>query len=358
MIPNKLNKLAQERNNPCVTISLNTHRTHPDSLQDEIVLKKLLKEAERRIINEYDKKSVIPLMERIKGIAGKINRDYSLDSMHIFLSNDTEEIVKLPVPTVENTVQIADSFNIRTLIKAFNRTDNYFILLLSQGGTFLYEAVNEKIIAEINNDDFPFEANPHIVADNERRSNAGLMDNMVREYYNKIDKALVKMYNERALPCVVICTESNYGRFMQVADKPEIYLGFEPVNYNDTSVHNLGKQGWKIIREYQRDRRTKAIEELEQAIPQGLVLTDLQEIYQAALDGRGELLIACENFVQPVLMTGERTFDIVSDKNTVGAIDDIIGVIAQEVLSKNGRVFFTSQEQLKLISDIALKVKR
>lgn len=357
MIPNKLRKIATERNNPCVTISLNTHRTHPDSLQDEILLKKLLREAEDRVSREYDKKAVAPLLKRIDAVAGKINRNYSLDSMHVFLSNDTEEIIKLPFPTVENMVQIADGFNIRTLIKAYNRTDDYFILLLSQGGVSLYEAINDKIVEEIDNDDFPFAANPHVVTNNKEKSNARLMDDKVREYYNNVDKALVKIYNERELPCVVICTEANYSNLMQVADKPEIYLGFEPVNYNDTSVHTLGKQGWNVLKEYQRRERTEAIEEMEEAISQGKLLTDLQEIYQAAIDGRGELLISCEDFVQPVLMTGERTFEIAPDKDTADVIDDITGTIAWEVLSKNGRVVFTTQEQLKKMGNIVLKVR-
>ncbi len=52
-IRQKLNAIATENSSPCVTISLNTHRTHPDNVQDLILLKNLLKEAEERIIKEY-----------------------------------------------------------------------------------------------------------------------------------------------------------------------------------------------------------------------------------------------------------------------------------------------------------------
>lgn len=357
MIPGKLEKIATERNQPCVTISLNTHRTHPDNLQDEIILKKLLREAENRVIAAYDKKTVAPLLKRIETVAGKINRNYNLDSLHIFLSNDTEEIVKLSVPTVENMVQVADSFNIRTLIKAYNRTDEYLILFLSQGGTSLYKAVNEDVIGKVENEDFPFPPNSLIVTDKEKRSDSALMDNMVLEYFNRIDKAMVKMNNETGLSCVIVCTESNYARLKHVADKPEIYLGYVAVDYNNKTEYNIGKQGWEIVKEHQRAQRTQAIEEMEEAVSQGKVLTDLQEIYQAAIDGRGELLIAREDFVQPVRMTSDRTFEIVSDKTQSGIIDDITGAIAWEVVSRNGRALFTTQEPLRKIGDIALKVR-
>ncbi|MDR2083902.1 MAG: hypothetical protein LBP67_02780 [Bacteroidales bacterium] len=357
MKADKLIKLAYSRNNPSVTITLNTHRTHPDNLQDEILLKKLLKQAEKYLISEYDKREIAPLLQKVNALAGKINRNYNLDSMHIFLSNDVEEVIRLPYSTMGNTVEIRDSFNIRPLIRAYNRTEEYLILLLSQGGTFLYRAINDKIVDEINSEGFPFAANPHIVTDTEKRSDAALMDNMVKEYFNKVDKALVKICNETDLLCLVICTEDNFSRLMQVADKKKKYLGYAPVNYNDTSVSTLAKQGYKAINDYQYNIRTKAIEEMEDAISHGNVLTDLQEIYQAAIAGKGDLLIISNDFVQPVVMTGEKTFDVVTDKNTPGIIDDIIGTIAWEVLSKNGRVFFTVQEQLKKIGEIALKVR-
>ncbi len=51
------------------------------------------------------------------------------------------------------------------------------------------------------------------------------MDDLVREYFNKIDKALVNVYNETDLNCVVVCTTDNYSRLMQVADRPDYISG-------------------------------------------------------------------------------------------------------------------------------------
>jgi len=57
-IRDKIIALANENSQPCVTISLNTHRTHPDNSQDDILLKNLLKEAEYRVLSEYGKRDV------------------------------------------------------------------------------------------------------------------------------------------------------------------------------------------------------------------------------------------------------------------------------------------------------------
>ena len=69
----KLEKLASEKSSPCVTISMNTHRTSPDNLQDVIVLKNLLKEAHERVTNEFGKRPVSDLLEKIDNMEKEID---------------------------------------------------------------------------------------------------------------------------------------------------------------------------------------------------------------------------------------------------------------------------------------------
>ncbi|MNY72054.1 hypothetical protein D3C86_2105230 [compost metagenome] len=56
-------------------------------------------------------------------------------------------------------------------------------------------------------------------------------------------------------------------------------------------------------------------------------------------------------------MTNERTFDLVDHANQEDAIDDIVSNIAWEVLSKKGRVVFTTQADLADLGEIALQVR-
>jgi hypothetical protein len=96
---------------------------------------------------------------------------------------------------------------------------------------------------------------------------------------------------------------------------------------------------------------------MKQAVSQGKVITDIREIFKAAKEGRGELLITHNKFRQPVSMNSEDTFDLVTDVAQTNVIDDITSDIAWEVISKKGRAIYTSQEEIKSIGDIALKVR-
>lgn len=356
-IKSQLEKLGAEKSTPCVSISLNTHRTHPENAQDEVMLKNLLKEAEKRVIAEFGKRPVASLLEKIAAVSGEIDSNYNLDSLHIFLSNDTQEIIKSAWHLNENKVHISEAFALRPVIKDYLRSEEYLIMHLSQGGVQLYKALNDSITTELKNGDFPFPEMSHSLSDPRKLSDSKLLDDGIREYLNKVDKALVKVHNLTDLQCVVICTEDNHSRLMQVADKPSIYCGYAHINYNNDGVNHLAKQGWDIIRELQQERRIRSINEMIEAVGQGNVLSDLQEIYLAAIDGRGELLIVHEDFVQPVLMTSERSFDLITDNTLPDAIDDISSSIVWEVMSKKGRVVFTSQEKIKELGEIVLKTR-
>jgi hypothetical protein len=229
-------------------------------------------------------------------------------------------------------------------------------MLLSQNGVHLYEALNDEIVQEVKNDDFPFsEAHHHNTHFD--KSDSKHLDDSVREFLNRVDKALVKVHHETDLNCVVICTEDNYSRLQQVADKPSVYLGYESIDHHNTATHQIAKQSWEIIKLLQQQRAIKAIEEVKEAVSQGRVLTDLQEIFQAAIDGRGEILIVHQDFKQPVMMKDERTFDLIDDTTIPNSIDDITSNIAWEVLSKKGKVFFTFEEEIKDLGEIVLKTR-
>ncbi len=358
-VKEQLEKLAGELNLPAVTLSFNTHRTHPDTTSDEIVLKNLLREAEEKIIAEFGKRAVAPLLQHLSDIPSRVDVNYLLDSLHIFVSNETSEIIKLPWPIEENSLHISDKFSVRPLIKAYSRTEEYHLLLLSQSGAKLYEAINDSITSEVENEDFPFPENMHYIDSREKASDPKQVDNMVREYLNKIDKALVRVCRQTQLRCVVICTEDNYSRLLQVADSPAIYHGYLPINYHQTQPHHLARQSWEFIQEIQHRRRKEAIREMEEAVSEGKVLTDLQEIYRAAVEGRGDLLIVHREYRQPVRIHSDHRIEYVSDSTAAGSLitNDITSHIAWEVLSKKGRVIFTAQEQIKDLGELTLKTR-
>jgi len=352
----KLEKLATEKNCPCVTISMNTNKNYPDNQKDILVLKTLLNEAKERVIKEFGQHPVIELIGKINHVESQIDVNFNLESLHIFLSNATDEIVRSAWPTID-AVHVSESFAVKPLVKMFNRTEEYMMLMLTQSNVRLLMAVNDAIVGEINNDDFPFTNDVSELADTETVSDAKQTESQTREFFNKIDKAVVRMSNKTEMKCVVISTSDNYNRFLKMADKPSIYLGWTNLSQDNKGNTSVAKDAWKIVSAQQALGRAEAIKEMQEAVGKGLVITELSEIYRAAKDGRGDLLIVNDNFHQAVKVTDEFSLDLVTDVTLPGVIDDITSDIAWEVISKKGRAMFTTQEELKTLGDIVLKVR-
>ena len=111
-----------------------------------------------------------------------------------------------------------------------------------------------------------------------------------------------------------------------------MYLGYAPIDYNKCQAHEIVKQSWKIIQKFKSEKKDALLTEIELAIPSGNVYTDLNEIYQAAIEGRGDILMVNQEYVQPVKMTSERTFELAEDTKAVDTNGDIVNAISFAVI--------------------------
>lgn len=356
MLFQKIEKLATENSNPSITLSLNTHRTHPENAKDAIVLKNLASDLEKRLLDEYDKREAAPLIQKLQHVIETVDHNYNLDSLHVFISAETAEVIKIAQPIDEDRGYLDCRFSIRPLIKAYNRTEVYQILLLSQSGANLFETQNDAVEEEIKNDNFPIGENPFSVHP-ENVSHARIVDNKLKEYLNRVDKALVREFNETGLRTVVVSTPENYGVLLEVADRPDIYLGHAAINYNATAHHQVAAQAWEVVKEVIRERKEQAASEIREAVAQGRVMTDVGEIYTAAMSGRGDLLAVDAGFFQPARIVDDFTIELTDDPELPGAEDDIVSKIAWKVLAAKGRALFFDNGQLGDLGPIVLKTR-
>lgn len=351
------NILLEAEDEICITISLNTHRTHPDNLKDIIELKNLANEAKDRLYAKYDKRIVWGLVEKLDKLVEQIDPNYCLDSLHLFVSQNIEETFFSEWQTNQQGVHISNFFAVRPLIKESSREADYMIMLLSQGGVNLFHAKNSKITAEVVNEDFPIEENPWDTTIPERKSDAGHIDKLLQEFLNRVDKSLIKYIAESNQKTVAICTDENFAHLMQVADNPAIYLGYQPVDYHNITQHQLAVQAWDFVKSKSEEEIHLNFEASEKWIGQGLISSDLQEIYLASKEGRGDILFVQEDFRQSAMLTDDGGIALVDENTGSDTVDDITSLIATEVVSKGGQCFMVPKIPNEEIAPIFLKLR-
>lgn len=243
-----INKIKEFKGNPAVTICMNTNRTFPDNDKDSINLKNLIIKVDKRIQKEYGQHESALIISKLKEFTTEIDHNYNLDSLMIFVSSDFLEFIRLPVK-VSDSVFIADKFATKVLLRWLLQTEHYYVLCLSRKVIRLIEAINDGVISEINDSNFPIENELYLESDDIKKGWGSVYDNHAKEFFNKADK-LVNGYTKSKNSVVLAGDVRNISYYKEIADNKNIIIGHIEGNYDVTKAHEIVKNAYGVVLNY------------------------------------------------------------------------------------------------------------
>jgi hypothetical protein len=336
----------------CVTITLNTHRTRPDNEKDPINLKNLVKEAEKRLYNDYEKRFVWPIMENLNHLVEKIDHSHNLESLVIFANGDFADYTTLPVAT-EDRVVIDNTFATRVLIRALHQESAYYVLVLSRQKARLIEAFNDKVTEE-KSGPFPLE-NKLYATDKEKLSTNKGQDNLIEEFFNRVDKILSETTKDNPLPFFLATETRNYHHYLKVADKRDMIIGHINQNRDADKAHSIVSEVWSEMSLLIKKRNKERLDELFKAVSSNKFLSDYNEMWTAINHGRGKTLFVKKGFFQPALLVNDEIILVDNHlKEQKGIIDDIIDEMIELNLQYGGDTVFIEGDGIKEFGNVAL----
>lgn len=350
-----LKKLKNITSDCCVTIILKTHRTTPDNEKDSIVLKNLIKEAESRLRAGYEKSVVVTIMAKLNKLAESINHRHNKESLILFVNENTAEFIRLPI-TVENRITVDKTFATRDLVRALHRETSYYILVLSQDKARLIKAFNDKVADEIE-DGFPIINTDLIPVQRSEAAIGSRQTNLLREFFNRIDKQLNKVQNEDPLPVIICTEESNYPEYLKVADRKEMLIGNCYGNKMNEKAHHIVEAAWPIVKKINSERNNQRLAELKKAVNSRNFLIDFNEIWQAVNDGRGKTLFVKQGYFQPAKLENNHIELVSMDDVENANVDDIIDEMIEKNLRSNGDAVFIKGDELEKFNGLVLETR-
>src|SRR5215813_10496889 len=219
-----LRELQDVHTYPCLTITLPTHRTRPDNKQDPVRVKNLVTEGTNRLLGEFSKREVAPLLDRLDALVAAIDYVYALDGLVLAVNRDMAREYVLPF-TLNERVVVDETFFIRDLVRALNRTRRYWVLSLSEQPTRLYAATREDL-EEITTGGFPMRhTGPG--GDTELPGGIGVnrsayRDDRHRQFFRDVDKAFRPFAAEDPQPLALAGVERYLAFFREVSPADEI----------------------------------------------------------------------------------------------------------------------------------------
>ncbi len=351
---NLLKIIKNQVDYPNVSILLTTHKTAPDSKQDTLVLKKLSREAERRLREEFSRKEISPLLEKLNKTISSIDIRQNLDGLAIFVNKNFEKVVRLPFPVRERII-IDESFATRDLIRAINRGINYYTLSLSAGFIRLFEAYRDKF-SEIIEGGFPF-ANPFPRGTNLEESTYW-KEARLREFFHMVDRSFLQIQHQHPMQIVLTGVEKNLALYKEVSGLAGNILLTLEGNYDNTAPHELASLVWPEVKNKMAEKRMKVLQRLDEAIGRKRLVTGIEEVWKLALEGRGELLVVEEDYQQSAQVNNNGdAITLVETHGVRGTTDDLVDDIAEKVISTGGRVVFAENGSLSKYNQIAMVLK-
>lgn len=348
--------LQQVTGHPCLTITLPTHRTAPENQQDSLRLKNLVKEAANRLVSEFGKREVEALLKRLDNLTGTIDFRFMLDGLALFVTQDFARAFRLPFQIKEKVV-IGETFFTRDLVYALNHSTRYWVLVLSEKPTRLYEGANHDL-TEIEAGGFPM---IHEGPGGEAPLPGGFgvnksahRDERHRQFFRKVDEALKPFLAADPLPLIVVGVDRFLAFFNEVSTHTKAVIGTVAGSHDKTSPHELGKLVQPLVDQHRDEKRLEALEQLDRAVSERKFVSTIGEVWRMSQEGRGDLLLVEEDFHYPGRLDENGTLVPADDPSAPDAMEDAVDDVIETVLNKQGRVVFVENGKLEKHGRIAM----
>ncbi len=352
--------LQQVEGRPALTITLPTHRTSPDNRQDPIRVKNLVAQATERLLEEHNKRDIQPLLDRLEKLADEIDYRFALDGLVLFVTHDFAAKYYLPYSLPERVV-VGETLFTRDLVFTLNRTLRYWVLVLSEQPTRLYEGTRDALV-EVEGEGFPL---THEGPGGETALPGGfgvnvsaIRDERHRQFFRSIDAALTPFLADDPLPLVVVGVDRFLAFFDEISAHTDAVVATLNGSHDKTSAPELVELVWPLVKAGLAEQRQGYLADLDKAVGQQRVVSTPGEVWRLAQEGRGRLLLVEEDFhfAGRVDESGT-TLTPADDPAAPGVLDDAVNDIIEMVLSKGGRVRFMKDGQLAAFQRMALTLR-
>lgn len=348
---NKIKEIQALRSYPSVTITLPVHRTHPDNEKDPIRLKNLVSEAVSRLEEAFGKRESAEIVEAIQRLADEVDHEHNLDGLVIFASKEYAESFKLPFRLPER-VSIEDNFLTRDLVFAMNRSPLYWLTVLSEHGSRLFVGRKEAL-DEVRDYGFPFSIEGDSANASPSQDISHVRDQMITDKMRDVGEALAEAQKQIPAPIVVVGVDRNIGHFRDGARNSDDVMLYIHSGQSNDNEHELGKSIWPQVKEALHTEREKIFTEIDNAQSNKLFVGGLNEVWQAVVDGRTEVLVVEEDLhIAAEVSADGRKLKVLEEGYAASenTYDDIVDEMIEKVLAAGGRVTFVDNDKLKEIN--------
>jgi hypothetical protein len=362
-------ELWEPREPPCLSLYQPTHRHRPDSQQDPIRFRNLVKALEKSLLEEHPKSEIRPLLAPFLALAD--DRDLwnrTSDGLAVLGAKGIFRVYGLPRPVAELAV-VADSFHTKPLMRMLQSADRYQVLAVNRQAIRLFEgdrdALDEiepaqgipRTITEALGEEL---SEPHqTVASYGGAGGSGSavhhghggkeseVDVDAERFFRAVDRGVLERHSRPSgLPLILAALPEHHQMFHEVSHNPFLLEASIDVHPDAlSSTEELRRRAWSLVEPRYLGRLAALVEQFGNARSRGLGEEQLAHVAKAVVGGRvATLLIEARREVPGRIdaATGDVVYDDLADPE----VDDVLDDLGTLTLRMGGQVVVVPSERM------------
>jgi hypothetical protein len=362
----ELRALIAERAGPCISIYLPTHRTGPETRQDPIRFKNLLKQAEERLhAGGVKRGEVEKVLARLWGLQKEEGFwRYRGDGLAVFASPENFRYFRLPFQFSELVVS-AERFHIKPLLALMTVDGQFYVLALSQKQVRLLQGTRQSV-GELDLENVPKSLRDALGLEEKEKQlqfhtaargasaifhgqgSAGDETDHKKDllrYFRAINRGLCELLGAERVPLVLAGVDYLLPIYREANSCAELVGEAIIGNPEGLTAAELHTRAWAILEPHFRREQEAAAAHYRALAGTGRASGDLNEIVSAAHHGRIESLFVAVGVERwGKFEEGGARLEM-HDRRQPGD-EDLLDLAAAQTLIHQGRVYAVSPAEL------------
>lgn len=319
-------------------------------------LKAAYSKIETVLYSNYPGKIARDVAEKLNATIKSIDYTTYKISLGIFVSPLVEKVFYLDVP-VHEKVSVDEAFEIRDLIHNKSKQKEYLILAVTEHEAKIFKGEDNKLSRLVTN--------IHVKEagiKNVEHKKAGHVGSVIepdelelRKFLKHVDDGLRLVLNAYQLPLLIICNDKIKSYFKSYSKNLNRIVDFLPYHYPEAANAQIKIEAARHLKEWDKIIEKFLLLQIKNALDQNRISIGMKEVWKAAIQHMGRLLIVEKDFFSPVYAEEEGSLHF--DEALKGRnyfIKDAVDVAIEKVLEEGGDVAFVENGLLKDYRHIVL----
>jgi hypothetical protein len=352
---------------PSVSIILPVNNKYPHYKEDEEKMKFLLKETEKRLLRDFPGKKIKPLVKDMYALSEKIDYKKLSRGLAFYISPYREKIIHLPFDVKEKVI-IDNTFEVRDLLFAAKNSFAYAVITISEKEVRVFSGYYHRL-SEIKIAEMPyaikdaggeghsrtqsFTSFSSVRNSSDEKSH---LENQMEKYLREIDRVISKEESLKNIPLVICGTDRIAGHFKSISKNSKHIIGFVHGNFDNASSTEIADKVNPLLMKQIESGQSEMLAKLEEAMNKKKVVSGIKDVWSAAYNKRGRLLVVEKDFSVQAKTARKPDLLITKDvkENDYHFISDAVDDVIEMVLKYGGDVAFVDNGKLETHSKIAL----